>query len=202
MKLIKATIIAILTLTTSVLTYSFSKGKDCAVHTPPSMAQNINLFVSHGHCATPFGGKVEKLQLNLSELQNSGNPMEGASISFEINPNTFSECNIDVKVSKMKTPGLFINETNENMIFKSTEIYTMGIDWYQVNGTLSIKGVKHKMKFFVSGIREPQQRMATELIFEGQINLEDWGIDYDKIVNGKSNSHPTKWMHMNMRVKV
>ena len=42
--------------------------------------------------------------------------------------------------------------------------------------------------------------MPSILVLEGKMNLLDWGIDYDKIVNGKSDSVPTKWMYINMKI--
>jgi hypothetical protein len=42
--------------------------------------------------------------------------------------------------------------------------------------------------------------MASSLVLQGQMNLLDWGIDYDLIVNGESLSTPTKWMFINMTI--
>ena len=162
--------------------------------------QTINLFVTHGHCSTPFSGIVENLKVDVPKRLDFGNPLENMEISFEVNPNTFNVCAGDELTERVKTPGLFINEKKDNMIFKSTQVYTMGLDWYQVNGKLSIKGVEKDVKFFVSGIRDPKDTMASSLVVEGQMNLLDWGIDYDKIVYGKSDSVPTKWMHINMKI--
>ena len=162
--------------------------------------QTINLFVTHGHCSTPFGGVVENLNVGVSHRLDFGNPLEDMEISFEINPNTFKVCAGDDLTERVKTPGLFINENEDNMIFKSTQVFTMGVDWYQVNGKLSIKGVEKEVKLFVTGIREPNDTMASSLVLEGQMNLLDWGIDYDKIVYGESNNVPTKWMYMNMKI--
>lgn len=162
--------------------------------------QTINLFVTHGHCSTPFGGIVENLNVDVSHRLDFGNPLEDMEISFEINPNTFKVSAGDDLTERVKTPGLFINETKDNMTFKSTQVYTMGVDWYQVNGKLSIKGVEKDVKLFVTGIREPKDTMASSLVLEGQMNLLDWGIDYDKIVYGESDNVPTKWMYMNMKI--
>jgi hypothetical protein len=54
----------------------------------------------------------------------------------------------------------------------------------------------------VTGIRDPKDAMPTSLVLEGQLDLFDWGIDYDKIVNGKSGSVPTKWMYINMKIEM
>ena len=78
----------------------------------------------------------------------------------------------------------------------------MGIDWYQINGKLSIKGEERTVRFFATGIRNPKESVANLMILEGQVNLLDWGIDYDKVVNGRSNSVPTKWLHLNMKFKI
>ena len=75
----------------------------------------------------------------------------------------------------------------------------MGVDWYQINGKLSIKGVEQDVKLFATGIRDPKASKASSIVLEGQFNLLDWGIDFDKIVNGKSDPLPTKWMYLNMR---
>lgn len=162
--------------------------------------QTINLFVTHGHCSTPFAGIVNNLEVNIPTRTDFGNPLENMAISFEINPNSFNVCKAEDLTARIKTPGLFISETNEKMIFTSTNIYTMGIDWYQLNGKLSIKGVEKDVKLFVTGIRDKNDSMASSLVIEGQMNLLDWGIDYDLIVTGKSDMVPTKWMHMNMKI--
>lgn len=164
--------------------------------------QTINLFVTHGHCSTPFAGVVHNLKVNVPVREDLGNPLENMEISFEVDPTTFKVCKGDELTKKIKTLGLFIGEHNEKIIFKSTNVYTMGLDWYQVNGTLSIKGIEKEVKLFATGIRDPKEAMASSLVLEGQMNLLDWGIDYDKIVNGTSNALPTKWMHLNMKVEM
>ena len=202
MKLFKTTSIGILSLITFSVIYSFTSKMENIHLRQPTPGQNMNLFVSHGHCSSPFAGKVENFNLQLTPRYDQGNPMEGAKLNFDINPASFRVCADKEFVNKLQTPGLFWTDHSKKMTFRSTDIYTMGVDWYQINGILSIKGIEKNMKFFVTGIREPQQQMATQLIFEGQVNLEDWGIDYDKLVNGESNSHPTKWMHLNMIVEM
>ncbi len=81
-------------------------------------------------------------------------------------------------------------------------MYTVGLDWYQVNGQLSIRGVVKEMKIFATGIRDPKEAKPSFLVLEGQLNLFDWGIDYDKIVNGKSDPVPTTWMYLNMKINM
>lgn len=162
--------------------------------------QTINLFVTHGHCSTPFGGIVNNLKVSIPERYDLGNPLENMMISFEVNPNSFNVCVGDDLTAKIKTPGLFIGENNEKITFRSTNVYTMGLDWYQVNGKISIKGIERDVKLFVTGIRDPKDAMASSLVLQGQMNLFDWGIDYEKIVNGKSDSVPTKWLYINMKI--
>ena len=84
-------------------------------------------------------------------------------ISFEIDPNSFNVCSGDYLTSRIKTPGLFIGENEEKITFRSTEIYTMGIDWYQVKGKLSIKGVEKNVKLFATGIRDPKKQRLIHL---------------------------------------
>lgn len=175
---------------------------DAGVLSKNTDIQTVNLFVTHGHCSTPFGGIVTKLDVNIPQRNDGGNPLESMKISFEIDPNTFKVCKGDDLTARIKTPGLFIGEHSEKITFYSTQVYTMGIDWYQVNGKLAIKGVEKDVKLFVSGIRNPNDAMANSLVIEGQMNLFDWDIDYDKIVNGTSASISTKWMHLNMKVKI
>lgn len=163
--------------------------------------QSVNLFVTHGHCSSPFSGKVENMEVNTKIRYDGGNPLEDMQLSFEINPESFVSCHSEEQSLKVKTPGVFVDaNTEHNIKFKSTSVYTMGMDWYQVNGILSIKGMESEVKFFVSGIREPKETQTSKLILEGQFDLTDWGIDYDKQVNGKSSDHPTKWMHINMKI--
>ena len=162
--------------------------------------QTINMFVTHGHCSTPFSGVVNDLKIAIPYRPDLGNPLENLQISFDIDPNTFIVCSGDDLTARIKTPGLFIGELNEKITFRSTDIYTMGIDWYQINGKISIKGVERDVKLFATGIRNPNETNTTSLVIEGQMNLFDWGIDYDKIVNGKSESISTKWMHLDMKI--
>lgn len=164
--------------------------------------QTINMFVSHGHCSTPFTGTVKDLKLDYMKRTSGGNPLEEMELSFKVDPNTFNVCAGEELTKKIKTPGLFINEDNDMITFRTMEVFTMGLDWYQINGKLSIKGEERPVKFFATGIRDPKQSNTTQLILEGQFNLSDWGMDYDKIVNGKSDSVPTKMMHLNMRFDV
>lgn len=166
--------------------------------------QTVNLFVTHGHCSLPFAGKVNNVKVDAPIQFDLSNPLENMKITFEIDPNTFNVCarkglGPDL-TERVKTPGLFINDANEMMRFTSTNVYTMGLDWYQVNGILSIKGVKREVKLFATGIRKPNSNITHTLILEGQMDLFDWGIDYDLIVSGESNEFPTKMMHLNMRV--
>ena len=164
--------------------------------------QTINLFVTHGHCSTPFAGIVNDLKVTLQPRTDLGNPLEDLKISFEVDPNSFNVCAGDDLTSRIKTPGLFIGKNNEKITFRTTDVYTMGLDWYQINGKMSIKGIEKDVKLFATGIRDPKDTMSSLLVLEGQMNLFDWGIDYDKIVNGKSDSVPTKLMHINMKIKI
>ena len=164
--------------------------------------QTINLFVTHGHCSTPFAGIVNDLKVTLQPRTDLGNPLEDLKISFEVDPNSFNVCAGDDLTSRIKTPGLFIGKDNEKITFRTTDVYTMGLDWYQINGKMSIKGIEKDVKLFATGIRDPKDTMSSLLVLEGQMNLFDWGIDYDKIVNGKSDSVPTKLMHINMKIKI
>ena len=94
--------------------------------------QTINLFVTHGHCSTPFSGMVENLKVLTTKREDLGNPLEGMKISFEVDPNSFNVCSGDALTARIKTPGLFIGNKEEKITFRSTNTYTMGLDWYQV----------------------------------------------------------------------
>ena len=164
--------------------------------------QMINMFVTHGHCSLPFTGNVDDLEIKIPSRSDFGNPLENMKVSFDINPNSFKVCRGDDLTSRIKTPGLFISKNNEKITFRTTNIYTMGLDWYQINGKLSIKGIEKEVKLFATGIRNSKNGITNSLVIEGQMNLFDWGIDYDKIVNGNSENISTKWMHMNMKIDV
>lgn len=167
-----------------------------------STNKTINMFVTHGHCSTPFGGVVTKLNVDVPARLDAGNPLENMNISFEVDPNSFRACRGDEAdlTARIKTPGVFINEANESITFKTTNVYVMGVDWYQVNGKMSIKGVEREVKFFATGIRNANESMSKSLVLQGQVNLLDWGIDYDKLVNGQSSDIPTKWLYLNMKI--
>lgn len=164
--------------------------------------QMVNMFVTHGHCSTPFAGRVNNLKIGRTKRYDQGNELENMDISFSVDPNTFNVCSGEDLTKKIKTPGLFVSEENQMIKFRTTDVFTMGMDWYQVNGKLSIKGVEKSVKLFVTGIRQPNSNKAKSLVIEGQMDLTDWGIDYDEIVNGRSDSFPTKWMHLNMQVDI
>lgn len=175
----------------------------------PVPKQTVNMVVSHGHCSTPFGGTVDNLKIDLKKRSDRGNPIEDMKISFEIDPNSFNACRGEELTSRVKTPGLFITENNDKITFQSTNTFTMGMDWYHVFGKMSIKGVERDVDFFMTGIRNLnyipgtgniENNMPSTLVLEGKFNLLDWGIDYDKIVTGKSDPVPTKWMYLNMQI--
>jgi hypothetical protein len=205
MKKNRIIITTVVTLLTVVVVSGFANRTELcekSEFTKTEKKQTINMFVSHGHCSTPFAGTVKDLKLDYMKRTDGGNPLEEMKLSFNVDPNTFNVCAGEELTKKIKTPGLFINEDSDMITFRTTEVFTMGLDWYQINGKLSIKGEERAVKFFATGIRDPKQSNATQLILEGQFNLNDWGIDYDKIVNGKSDLVPTKWMHLNMRFEV
>ncbi len=206
MKKIKIIGLSVAVLTTIIVVSGFATSKpSCEKEkTKPvkvmEQKQTVNMFVTHGHCSTPFAGNVDNLKVDLGPKRyDGGNPLENMKISFEIDPNSFNTCRGDDLTERVKTPGLFIGDNDEKITFRTTDVYTMGIDWYQVNGRVSIKGVEQDVKFFVTGIRNPEDIKPNSLVLQGQLNLLDWGIDYDKIVNGKSDPVPTKWMYLNMR---
>jgi polyisoprenoid-binding protein YceI len=124
--------------------------------------QTINMFVTHGHCSSPFSGQVENLEVSTKMRTDGGDPLENMQVSFLINPETFTTCRREYPeiTSSVQTPGLFSDEEHQKITFKSTNVYTMGIDWYQINGKLSIKGVEKEVKFFASGIRDPKSSVA------------------------------------------
>jgi len=206
MKNIKAITLTILIVATLTLItgFTYCSTPNDSIDTPLEVRkvepQTMNMFVSHGHCVTPFTGKVNNLTIDLSPQKGLGNPLENMKLFFDIDPNTFFVCAEDDLTKRIKTPGLFIDKNNDKIIFKTTQLYTVGIDWYQLNGTLSIKGIEHEVQFYISGIRNGKENWPSALVLEGQINLNDWGIDYDKIVNNESKDETNKWMHFNMKI--
>jgi len=159
--------------------------------------QHINLAVSHGHCSSKFSGQVENLNLELIPRTDLGNPLEEMKLSFDIDPKTLNACNDSSLSEKLKSPGLFLKEEGDRITFETTNTYTMGIDWYQINGVLTIKGIKHNVIWFATGIREKNETSPTELVLQGQVNLLDWEINFDKFLFGTIDS-PTNWLHLSM----
>ncbi len=203
-KIVSQIAVLVIIIATSGYASSVSKGQRTEAHVITELYKNqtINLFVTHGHGSTPFAGKVEGLQVIIPERDDAGNPIENMKISFEVDPSSFVVCSGNESTARIKTPGLFISENNEKISFRSTKVFTMGMDWYQVNGKMSIKGIESEVMLFVTGIRDANDTMSTTLVLEGQLNLFDWGIDYDKIVNSDTGSVPTKWMHINMKIEM
>ncbi|WP_417800336.1 YceI family protein [Tenacibaculum sp.] len=210
MKTIKNRILLVGALLTIVLVSGFAKStstvtpKEKKKVTETVKNQTINMFVTHGHCSTPFGGIVDDLKVEIPVRMDAGNPLENMRISFEVDPNSFKACRGDVAdlTKRVKTKGVFISDNNEKIRFKTTNVYVMGLDWYQINGKMSIKGVEREVNFFATGIRNIKESMSSELVLQGQVNLLDWGIDYDKLVNGQSSDVPTKWLYLNMKIEL
>lgn len=208
MKTIKNRILLVGVLLTIVLVSGFTKSTSTATTkekkevTETVKNQTINMFVTHGHCSTPFGGIVDDLKVDIPVRMDAGNPLENMRISFEVDPNSFRACRGDVAdlTKRVKTKGVFISDNNEKIRFRTTNVFVMGVDWYQINGVMSIKGVEREVKFFATGIRNSYESMSSELVLQGQVNLLDWGIDYDKLVNGQSLDVPTKWLYLNMKI--
>lgn len=210
MKTIKNRILLVVALLAIVLVSGFTKGT--STDTPKEIKgvtevvenKTINMFVTHGHCSTPFGGIVDDLKVDIPVRMDAGNPLENMRISFEVDPNSFRVCRGDVAdlTKRVKTKGVFISDNNEKIRFRTTNVHVMGVDWYQINGVMSIKGVEREVKFFATGIRNSHESMSSELVLQGQVNLLDWGIDYDKLVNGQSSDVPTKWLYLNMKIEL
>lgn len=207
MKNIKNVALGLSLVTFLIVASAFSKGKkpitECSAPSLVEEPQNqmANMFVTHGHCSLPFAGKVENFDITIPVRDDLGNPLEDMQISFDVDAHSLTVCSrAEDLTSSIRRHGLFLDNNHDKISFKSTNVYTMGLDWYQVNGTLTIKGVDSDVKFFVSGIRDSEDAMATSLVIEGQFNLFDWGIDYDKIVSGDSHQISTKMMHLNMKV--
>ncbi|CAL2102544.1 YceI domain-containing protein [Tenacibaculum sp. 190130A14a] len=160
----------------------------------------IHMFVTHGHCSTPFEGVIENMNVYTPMLQYEENSLGNMKISFEANPNTFHVNRAEELTPRVQTPGLFIGINNENITFKSTNVYRMGVDWYQVNGKMTIKGEEREVKLFATSIRGSYDSGVSSMVLQGRVNLFDWGIDYDKLVNGKSEDIATKWLFLHLKV--
>ena len=206
--MIKGVTLSLLTLIITGTSSSFQKshsiyGSDNIIFLQKGAEnQMVNLFVSHGHCITPFAGKVTGLEILARPTKDDGNPLEEMKMFFEIDPKTFTVYAGEEFTSTIKTPGLFIGENDERLTFRSTTIYTLGVDWYHVKGTFSIRGIEREVSLYVSGIRNSNGKSPEFLVIEGRFNLMDWGIDYDKIVNNHFSANPDRWMHLNMKVKM
>ena len=161
-----------------------------------------NMFVTHGHCSTPFIGDVNNLKVAFESRNDKGNPLENMKISFDIDPKTFNVCASKELTQQIKTKGLFIDDRDSPITFRTEQVFTMGMDWCQVNGVFSIKRIEKKVNFFVTGIRNSNETEPTSLVLEGRLNLFDWGIDYNKIVGLDAQLDPSKWMHINMQFSV
>ena len=142
MKKIKNIVLSVVVLVLIVAFSSYTKStvpseKNGEIHVLDSeQNQTINMFVTHGHCSTPFGGVVDKLTVSAPIRTDLGNPLEDMKISFDVDPTTFKVCRGDDLTAIIKTPGLFIGEKKNKITFRSTNVFTMGVDWYEVNGVL------------------------------------------------------------------
>ncbi len=209
MKNLKLIFLAVTVTGAIIITSSFTGDEPTCQSSKTTIAadglnqQMVNLFVSHGHCSLPFAGEVNRLELTTVSSETQKNPLEDMTLAFEIDPSTFYVCRGEDLTERVQTPGLFADADHDKIYFKSTSVYTMGLDWYQINGNLTIKGIDTEVKLFATGIRDIDALWPSVLVVEAQFNLFDWGIDYDKIVNGESNPlHASKWMHLNMTIPI
>jgi hypothetical protein len=208
MKTVKIIVLPLLVAGTLALASAFTKDSSPCQGTDPSTAlinkqdQTINLYVSHGHCSTPYGGDVDNLLISAPKRTDLGNRLENMQVSFEIRPTTFKQCAANELTENHKSAAIFLGENDEKITFKSTSVQTIGIDWHEINGKMLIKGVEKEVKLKASGVRESNDLMPSALVIESCVNLLDWGIDYDKIVKGKLSDRSTQWMHFNMTIKM
>jgi len=208
MKKIRNSILPLIVLAIIIVASGSTKGSDplgvdCKTRVIENKQhQSVNMFVTHGHCSTPFSGVVDELEISYPVREDLGNPLEELKISFEIDPNTFMRCNGGKIVDKFKSPDLFASDEQDKISFRSTDIYTMGMDWYQLDGIMTIKGVEREVKFFATGIRDPKKSMTDILVLQTKLNLPEWGIDYDQKGNGDLSTIANKWMYMNMKIEL
>jgi len=200
MKKLKFTLFACLIVSIVFLASSYTLEPTPIPNVWTATNKTVNMFVSHGHCSTPFAGKFSQLEVQVPELNNQSNPLENLKLRFELDPSTFTVCNNKKQTENVTTPGLFQYSKGNPISFTSTRIFTRGLDWYEIIGNLTIKGVTKEVSFYATGIREVHKTMSDMLILEGQMDLMDWGIDYDLITTGSSNPVPTKAFHINFRI--
>lgn len=206
----KVKIIALPTLVLAVFAgvTAFTKSKETTSAKEPNKVlliknnQPINLFVSHGHCNTPYGGVVDNLLITAPKPTDNGNPLENMQVSFEIRSKSFKQCVSDKSSQNHQSAAVFLGEGNNQITFKSTSVKTIGLDWYEINGKMSIKGVSKDVTLNASGVRKGVSLMPSALVIESGVNLLDWGIDYDKIVKGKSSDRTYQWMQFNMTINM
>ncbi len=181
--------------------------------------QTISLAVSHGHCTLPFEATLENFKVDIPSKQvdygnitidpktgkvrtntenPSNDPLKQMKVSFDIDPNSFNTFVGEEYTQRLRKDGLFKSEKDQKIKFTTTDVFALGKDWYQLRGKLSIKGVEQDVWFWATPIYQSGKDFITSMVIEGQVNLFDFGIDYDKITTGKSDNVPSKWMYINL----
>ena len=175
--------------------------------------QVINFAISHGHCVLPFQGKMDQLEVKFPqkplEIVNGSifpqimeaDVMKNLALSFTVNANSL---NAEVGVTyteRVQSEAIFNGVNNEKISFTSREVYYLGENWYTVHGLLSIKGVSKEVYLRATPVYLKGTNIINNIIIEGDINLFDFGIDYDNNP-GHASSKTNKTMYLNFNYQL
>lgn len=156
-----------------------------------------NFSISHGHCQLPLEARFTDVKINWGESLS-----DGLKIDFDISTHSIVAIGEESGewTQKMRSPASFDPGRHPTMSFVSKDSYHIGKDWYQVNGTLTIKGKSLPASFHARPVFDHAGcgRTVQKIVVNGDVNLKDYGVSEG---NAGGEDELLRRMYMNFVVK-
>jgi len=113
--------------------------------------------------------------------QTDGDDFSNASVQFSLSTASVNTGNAD-RDGHLKSPDFFDAETFPEITFTSDSMQAKGDDEYQLTGTLTIKGIGHKVSLdveFGGLMKDPWGNVKAGFSLSGKINRKDWGLNWN-----------------------
>ena len=108
-----------------------------------------------------------------------------SSVEFTINAASINTDNAD-RDKHLKSPDFFDVEKNPAITFKSTKVTPAGKDKYNVDGTLTMRGVSKPVSLpveFLGFGKDPYGNEKAGFAVETTLNRKDYGISWNKALD-------------------
>ena len=161
-----------------------------ALAASPTLAGDI-YAVDKGHSEATFTIKhlVSKVSGRFNDF--GGNitldpaKPEASSVEFTIKTASINTDNAD-RDKHLKTPDFFDVEKNPEITFKSSKVILAGKDKYNVDGTLTLRGVSKQVTLpveFQGFVKDPWGNEKAGFAVETTLNRKDYGMVWNKTLD-------------------